>query len=102
MECSSWDMIKLAKEKLEMLETQYPNRFDYLKQELESFISLHESKHFLPETNFPCSSSASAPATQASTSRKWKRKKENRVDSVLERAKLCLVKIQKLKSSFLH
>lgn len=40
-------MIEKAKEELQMLETQHPNRFDYLKLELKSFISLLQSQLFI-------------------------------------------------------
>ena len=37
-----------AKEELEILETQYPNRFEYLKLELKSFIFQIQSQSQLP------------------------------------------------------
>ncbi len=58
-------MEEQAKEELEILETQHPNRFKYLKLELESFIFLLQSQTtqlLLPEnstsTSFPTSSTA--------------------------------------------
>ncbi|CAL0301384.1 unnamed protein product [Lupinus luteus] len=36
---------KLAKEELNMLETQYPNQYEYLKLELRSFILQLQSNH---------------------------------------------------------
>ncbi|XP_021742746.1 uncharacterized protein LOC110708830 [Chenopodium quinoa] len=115
-------MIEKSKEELQMLETNHPYRFDYLKNELKSFITLLESQ-FLPEP-LPTTSSTT---TQASTSMKRKRvslkrrKVENggwendyskieynnikvtshrdRVDVVLEKAQACLCKIQEYKCS---
>ncbi|KNA03608.1 hypothetical protein SOVF_207220 [Spinacia oleracea] len=96
-------MIEKAKEELQMLETLHPHRFDYLKTELKSFISLLQSQ-ILPEY-LPTTSSAT---TQASTSMKRKResdgkrvvkRKRDRVDVVLEKAQACLLKIQEFKFS---
>ncbi|KAL0015173.1 hypothetical protein SO802_002242 [Lithocarpus litseifolius] len=60
-----------AKEELEILETQHPNRFEYLKLELKSFIFQIQSQSQLPlpenysSSSFPTSSIAT---TQESTS----------------------------------
>ncbi|KAK4602339.1 hypothetical protein RGQ29_011400 [Quercus rubra] len=60
-----------AKEELEILETQHPNRFEYLKLELKSFIFHIQSQSQLPlpenysPSSFPTSSIAT---TQESTS----------------------------------
>jgi len=40
-------MIEKAKEELETLENQHPERFDYLKHELKSFISLLQSQQLV-------------------------------------------------------
>ncbi|KAK9221019.1 hypothetical protein WN944_009443 [Citrus x changshan-huyou] len=110
-------MLKQAKEELQMLETQYPNRFGHLKMELKSFILLLESQQY--SNNIP---SCSTATTQASTNKKRKKggsltheviieeiskcqkvegnfKGRNRIDLVLEKAQSCLRKIQELKSS---
>lgn len=49
-------MLKQAKEELQMLETQYPNRFGHLKMELKSFILLLESQQY--SNNIPSCSTA--------------------------------------------
>lgn len=115
-------MIEKAKEELEMLETHHPDRFDYLKHELKSFIFLLQSQLLLDP--LPTTSSAT---TQASTSMKRKRvclkrrkledggwecndksefeygkrgrRETDRVDVVLEKAQACLRKIQEFKTS---
>ncbi|KAK4480041.1 hypothetical protein RD792_013098 [Penstemon davidsonii] len=50
-------MIEQAKEELEILEFQHPNRFQYLKMELKTFISDFESQSLLlknnPISNYP-------------------------------------------------
>ncbi|KAJ0234460.1 Uncharacterized protein HA466_0274760 [Hirschfeldia incana] len=57
MMSSSWEiqLMETAKEELEILQAQYPNRFAYLKSDLQSFISnLHED-------HAPPSRSSSSP-----------------------------------------
>uniref|UniRef100_A0A2N9IGU2 Uncharacterized protein n=1 Tax=Fagus sylvatica TaxID=28930 RepID=A0A2N9IGU2_FAGSY len=84
-------MEEQAKEELEILETQHPNRFKYLKLELESFIFLLQSQTtqlLLPENStststFPTSSTAT---TQESTSNK-KRKVSDCVCVLMEDGK---------------
>ncbi|KAI3941627.1 hypothetical protein MKX01_018217 [Papaver californicum] len=72
---SSW-MIEQAKEELENLESQHPNRFKLLKHELETFISNASSADFHHYVN-PDVQNLGTPtsiSTQASTSiRKRKR-----------------------------
>ncbi|KAJ4724254.1 hypothetical protein OWV82_003262 [Melia azedarach] len=114
-------MIEQAKEELEMLETQHPHRFGYLKMELKSFIFLLESQYNNNNNNnnpISLPTYSTAAATQASTSRKrkkggseseickmvrrngaFKHKRRDRIDLVLEKAQSCLRKIQQLKSS---
>ncbi|KAK9691617.1 hypothetical protein RND81_09G208200 [Saponaria officinalis] len=102
-------MIEKAKEELQLLETLHPHKFNYMKLELQSFISLLHSHQLLD--SLPCTSSAT---TQASTSMKrkrvsWrkremedqtkKRKQRDRVDVVLDKAHACLRKIQDFKNS---
>ncbi|XP_057538941.1 uncharacterized protein LOC130817325 [Amaranthus tricolor] len=103
-------MLEKAKEELEMLETLHPNRFHYLKNELNSFISLLQSQLIvdsLPSTSYA--------TTQASTTMRRKRKRvclkneieiengkkerkqKDRVDILLEKAQACLRKIQDFK-----
>ncbi|KAK4785037.1 hypothetical protein SAY86_001726 [Trapa natans] len=118
-------MIDQAREELQNLEALHPRRFEPLKLQLKSFISLLESSshdrfyHTHDSGSLPPSSTAT---TQASTCRKRKRKRDgemgdegsevscgaamrkkmrpDRVDAALERARLCLEKIRELKSSF--
>ncbi|KAK6927741.1 hypothetical protein RJ641_006332 [Dillenia turbinata] len=111
-------MIEKAEEELEILEAQHPNRFDYLKIELKSFISSESQKLLLINSSFSSSSSVS---TQASSSRKRKQeydskgkrklqkstagecnklKRMDRTDLVIEKAQACLQKIQDLKATF--
>lgn len=47
---SSWEiqLVETAKEELEILQTQYPNRFAYLKSDLQSFISHLRDDHAPP------------------------------------------------------
>ncbi|KAF7831194.1 uncharacterized protein G2W53_013527 [Senna tora] len=116
-------MEEKAKQELEMLESQYPNHFDYLKLELKSFIfQLQCQQQHLPETS---TSHSSIAITQESTSlnqrkkrksthidegsdsseysgkKKKKKSRRSRVDEVLERAQACLEKIRHFKKSFL-
>lgn len=71
-------MIEQAKEELQILEAQHPNRFEYLKLELKSFICLLQSQNptMLLSNQYDnmvvCSSSTAT--TQASSTSK-KRKK---------------------------
>ncbi|KAJ8549811.1 hypothetical protein K7X08_033518 [Anisodus acutangulus] len=106
-----------AKQELEILETQYPNKFEYLKLELRSFISLLESHYSDPVP------SSSYVATQESSSNRKRKNgsfvsqeepkkklqkvvqdtvgctKRSRIDVVMERAQACLRKIQRFKTS---
>lgn len=47
---SSWEiqLMETAKEELEILQAQYPNRFAYLKSDLQSFISNLREDHAPP------------------------------------------------------
>ncbi|VYS68449.1 unnamed protein product [Arabidopsis thaliana] len=47
---SSWEMqlVETAKEELQILQSQYPNRFAYLKSDLQSFISHLREDHAPP------------------------------------------------------
>ncbi|XP_021891974.1 uncharacterized protein LOC110810194 [Carica papaya] len=106
---SSEKMIQQAKEELQILEAHYPNRFDYLKLELNSFIFQYHYCHSPIST-------PSTPATTQGSSTNKKRKinveeddgdgrlmvkqRKDRVDLVLERAELCLRKIRQVKSTF--
>ncbi|RZC71440.1 hypothetical protein C5167_034628 [Papaver somniferum] len=73
---SPW-MIQQAKEELENLESEHPNRFKLLKHELETFISDASSAkfhHYVNPTVHNFGSSSKSISTQASTSiRKRKR-----------------------------
>ncbi|XP_050229913.1 uncharacterized protein LOC126679019 [Mercurialis annua] len=116
MAFSSKETIIQAKEDLKILETLHPDRFEYLKLELKSFISFLESQ---------CSSDNSIASfdqlvsTQASTYcekndivkdhqemeeerdefEEVKKKKKDRVELVLEKAECCLRKIQEFKAT---
>ncbi|PHU26709.1 hypothetical protein BC332_05041 [Capsicum chinense] len=103
-----------AKKELEILETEYPNKFEYLKLELRSFISFLESDS-LPSSSYVDtqeSSSNRKRKTGSSGSREEPRKKlqravqdtagctkRSRIDVVMERAQACLQKIQQFKTS---
>ncbi|OIT39853.1 PREDICTED: uncharacterized protein LOC109237555 [Nicotiana attenuata] len=114
----SANMIEQAKEELEILEDQHPNKFEYLKLELRSFIS------FLESNNSDSVPSTSAATQESSSNRKRKNgsygsqdnqepkkklqkivldpvscTKRSRIDVVMERAKACLEKIQRFKTS---
>ncbi|XP_010553880.1 PREDICTED: uncharacterized protein LOC104823832 [Tarenaya hassleriana] len=125
MTSSSWELMERAEEELEILQTQHPNRFQYLKSELESFIFLLRENHAPPPI------SGDVVLTQASSNCKKKKSKKkrkrmdksgdqvsslgskkkdkraqrtmaeskDRVDMVLEKAQLCLEKIRDVKSS---
>ncbi|ESQ47412.1 hypothetical protein EUTSA_v10027988mg [Eutrema salsugineum] len=72
---SSWEMqlVDTAKEELEILHTQYPNRFAYLKSDLQSFISNLREDHAPP-----CVSSSSVVLTQESSNCQNKQKHKKR------------------------
>ncbi|EEF36481.1 conserved hypothetical protein [Ricinus communis] len=73
---SSREIIVQAEEDLRILETHHPNRFEYLKLELKSFISFLESQQLLlpyycdNSIFLPSSSSHQLVSTQASTCEK--------------------------------
>ncbi|KAK9115541.1 hypothetical protein Sjap_014488 [Stephania japonica] len=122
--CTSW-VVEQAREELEVLESMYPNRFEYLKLELKSFINnaereVEELKHHHYKNS---NSSAISISTQASCSRKRKctghgdvvvtenrkcRKlnhndvngAKGKVETAMERAEACLRKIREVKRSF--
>ncbi|XP_060192812.1 uncharacterized protein LOC132622254 [Lycium barbarum] len=117
LEVVSKGKMEQAKEELEILEAQHPNKFEYLKLELRSFISLLESHHSDPVP------SSSYIATQESSSNRKRKNgsfgspeepkkklqralqesvgctKRSRIDVVMERAQACLQKIQQFKTS---
>ncbi|KAG8388077.1 hypothetical protein BUALT_Bualt02G0087600 [Buddleja alternifolia] len=71
-------VIEQAKEELEILELQHPNKFEYLKTELKAFISDFEVLLVLPniKTHNTISTTCPSVATQeSSSSRRKKRKK---------------------------
>ncbi|XP_010450458.1 PREDICTED: uncharacterized protein LOC104732596 [Camelina sativa] len=74
----SWEMqlVETAKEELEILQSQYPNRFAYLKSDLQSFISHLREDHAPPR--IPSSSSSSVVLTQESSNCKNKQKHKKR------------------------
>ncbi|RVW92426.1 uncharacterized protein LOC100853090 [Vitis vinifera] len=55
-------VIQQAKEELEMLEAQHPNRFHSLKLDLKSFIFLHSQNLFL-NSNCNSNTSSSSPSS---------------------------------------
>ncbi|KAL6959727.1 hypothetical protein U1Q18_039881 [Sarracenia purpurea var. burkii] len=119
-------MIEQAKEELQILEAQHPNRFDYLKLDLKSFIHLLQSQHSAGAaagaTNPVLLPVSSAATTQGSSTRKKTRKGidngprshkiqrpdceesfhkgRDTVEMALQRAQACLLKIQQFKTSF--
>ncbi|KAL6345855.1 hypothetical protein AAG906_017614 [Vitis piasezkii] len=118
-------VIQQAKEELEMLEAQHPNRFHSLKLDLKSFIFLQSQNLFL---NSNCNSNTSSSSPSSSqcphhkmpsatssfattqeeerrfddeeSNQKFQRVDGDRVDVVLKRAEVCLQKIQDLKTNF--
>ncbi|CAN8272729.1 unnamed protein product [Cochlearia groenlandica] len=74
MSLSSWEMqlVETAQEELEILQTQYPNRFAYLKSDLESFISDLREVHAPPCASSSSSSSSLVVLTQESSNCKIK------------------------------
>ncbi|GAA0146926.1 hypothetical protein LIER_06754 [Lithospermum erythrorhizon] len=88
---SPTSMLQQANEELEILEAQYPNRFEYLKIELKSFISLIESQNKNDyNMGFYVNPTSSSTTTQASTTEKRRKngchdlQKVRRVDSNIE------------------
>ncbi|KAG7610952.1 hypothetical protein ISN44_As05g030710 [Arabidopsis suecica] len=73
---SSWEMqlVETAKEELEILQSQYPNRFAYLKSDLQSFISHLREDHAPPRL----SPSSSVVLTQESSNCNYKQKHKKR------------------------
>ncbi|XP_057430347.1 uncharacterized protein LOC130723358 [Lotus japonicus] len=66
-------MEEQAKEELEILEDQYPNQYEFLKQELRTFIlelqnSKHQDSELLPQNNHCNTSLALLLDTEESTS----------------------------------
>ncbi|KAA8530921.1 hypothetical protein F0562_005620 [Nyssa sinensis] len=75
LSATSWGsgmmMLEQAKEELQILEIQHPNRFDYLKLELKSFILLLQSQNLGPNSiSLPTSSTATTQASSTSKKRK--------------------------------
>ncbi|XP_068640734.1 uncharacterized protein [Aristolochia californica] len=130
MELDSW-VLEQAREELEILEVQYPDRFDYLKLELKAFISQPGNpSQFSPflvptgeeeEEEETVSRVSTFASTQESSNRKRRRtvvrgsvavnskKSKNgpsvcykdTVDIAIEKAEACLRKIREIKQSFL-
>ncbi|TMW88189.1 uncharacterized protein LOC107010819 [Solanum pennellii] len=106
-----------AKKELEILETQHPNKFEYLKLELRSFISFLESHNSdtLPSSSYVDTQESSSNrkrkngsfASKEEPKKKLQRvgqdtvgcNKRSRIDVVMERAQACLRKIQRFKTS---
>ncbi|RWR90413.1 hypothetical protein CKAN_01950600 [Cinnamomum micranthum f. kanehirae] len=130
MASESW-ILEQAKEELQMLEAQHPERFDYLKLQLKSFISdltcpnFSSSSHSLSQHLPPsCAALSTSAATQVSSNRRKRKGSEirgmgvadsipkrrirrsdssdARVDIVIERAEACLRKIRLVKESFMN
>ncbi|CAA7055810.1 unnamed protein product [Microthlaspi erraticum] len=76
---SSWEMqlVETAKEELEILQSQYPNRYAYLKSDLQSFISNLREDHAPPLAS-SSSSPSSVILTQESSNCKKKQKHKKR------------------------
>ncbi|CDP01721.1 unnamed protein product [Coffea canephora] len=122
------EMIEQAKEELQILEAQQPDNFNYLKDELKSFISRLESQSLpLPSAGFflffmGTSLLYIVVITESSACKKRKKEdsledeniegpkrksqrvagdeRRNRIDLAIERARECLEKIQRFKTSF--
>ncbi|KAL1197086.1 hypothetical protein V5N11_001967 [Cardamine amara subsp. amara] len=97
MSSSSWEMqlVETAKEELEILHTQYPNRFAYLKSDLQYFISHIRDDHAPPRGS---SSSSAIILTQESSNCKNKPKHKKRkyvMDNSGDRASSSSGKIDK-------
>ncbi|XP_052197513.1 uncharacterized protein LOC127804651 [Diospyros lotus] len=108
--------LEQALEELQLLESQHPNRFHYLKLELKSFISFLQSQTIgsIAAPVPPASSTASDRAS--STGKKRKRcssgmgirmvqkveRADDGVEVAIERARACLRKIQQFKTSCFH
>ncbi|XP_047971221.1 uncharacterized protein LOC125214308 [Salvia hispanica] len=98
-------LIEQAKEEVEILEYQHPNKFISLKQDLRAFISELEDPQnlLLKHTTI----SIFSETQESSTTNKRKEvvlvgggmKKRCKTDAVLERAQQCLHKIRQLKTS---
>lgn len=118
-------MLERAKEELEILEWQYPNKFNSLKMDLRTLISDFEySQTLLPLPSNGSTSTCSFAASQESSTRRKRKKcpsareedgnandealrsksdvcikRKCKTDAVLERAHKCLNKIQRFKTS---
>ncbi|KAK9117857.1 hypothetical protein Scep_015950 [Stephania cephalantha] len=124
--CPSW-AVEQAREELEVLESMYPYRFEYLKLELKSFINSAEEEEDEQELkhhhNKNSNSSSISISTQASCNRKRKSSRDGemvavvnkkyrklnhnnvdgakgKVETAMERAEACLRKIREVKRSF--
>ncbi|XP_057809303.1 uncharacterized protein LOC131023748 [Salvia miltiorrhiza] len=92
-------LIEQAKEEIEILEQEHPNKFTSLKQELRAFISQLEAELLLDK---PTTISIFAETQESSTTNNTKnvvKRRRCKTDAVLERAQQCLHKIQHLKTS---
>ncbi|CAI9753278.1 unnamed protein product [Fraxinus pennsylvanica] len=122
---STSTVIERAKEELEILETNHPNGFHYLKSELKIFISSFDSHNFPPLCNTstaPMPTTSSALTQESSTSKKRKANRltsnedadeaampkiqkvgsngyTKKIDAVLERAQQCIHKIRRFKAT---
>ncbi|KAL8529508.1 hypothetical protein ACS0TY_006805 [Phlomoides rotata] len=102
----------------EELEFQHPNKLECIKLELKTLISELESQHVVSKSSsssmppFPCAATQepssirktkrSCPVVEASNAKveSCVKRRCNKTDAVLERAQLCLHKIQHLKTTF--
>eukprot|EP00268_Persea_americana_P032974 TRINITY_DN3261_c0_g1_i2.p2 TRINITY_DN3261_c0_g1~~TRINITY_DN3261_c0_g1_i2.p2 ORF type:complete len:138 (-),score=31.74 TRINITY_DN3261_c0_g1_i2:1139-1552(-) len=86
MASESW-ILEQAKEELQILEAQHPERFDYLKLQLKSFISdltcpnfssssSHSLSQHLPSSS--CAALSTSAATQVSSNRRKRKGSEIR------------------------
>ncbi|CAI9753276.1 unnamed protein product [Fraxinus pennsylvanica] len=91
---STSTVIERAKEELEILETNHPNGFHYLKSELKIFISSFDSHNFPPPCNTaPLPTTSSALTQESSTSKK---RKANRLTSNEDTDETAMPKIRKV------
>ncbi|KAL8159634.1 hypothetical protein V2J09_001171 [Rumex salicifolius] len=124
-------MIETAKQELELLESKFPNQFEFFKMELKSIIPLHndlptssvatqgsttvmkrkreeeEAALHSPRRRHRQSRRLSIPtntpkASEDAVERKMERVKEDEsVEVAIERAKACIQKIHELKTQLL-
>ncbi|ONK73743.1 uncharacterized protein A4U43_C04F34800 [Asparagus officinalis] len=102
-------IVERAKEELEMLEAKHPNGFDHLKLELKSFIFDDSSSFEPPHSSAPTQASSNRNKRKKREGEAWEetklhgssagKKREDRAEMAIERAKDCLRRIRLVKES---